>query len=854
MVNRGLLFTAVLSLLMALAITESAYAQSPVDSFHPVPSNSVTSIVVRPNGQILIGGTFYEIGTEVRNRLALLNHDGSLDTDFNPDLMSFDVRFGPPGLVNSIINLPDGRFLVAGAFDVISGEERHNAAVFHPDGSLDVSVDFGLRIASPANTVAVLPSGSFLVDSGFAGDEHRYYYYLPNGIWSPDGEGLGHFLWAPNDPTLSMVVQEDGIVLLGGRFTYVGDEPRNHIARIRPNVFYGAWIDESFNPDANDTVETIATQPDGKILIGGWFTAVGGVARNRIARLNPDGSVDAGFNPDADGFVKSILVQPDGKILIGGFFNSIGGATRNYIGRLNPDGSLDESFNPDANSGVSCMALEPDGKILIGGQFHTVGGTERPYIARLYPDGRVEKDFDPGPNSYVEAIAIQKDEKVLVGGSFTKIGDEPVHRIGRIHPDGALDADFNPDANSNVRSIVVQPDDRILIGGDFTAVGGITRNHIARLNPDGSLDPGFDPDANNRIVAIALQRDGKILVGGYFTVIGGISRSYIARLNPDGSLDPDFAPHVYYFVGCIAIQPDGKILIAGFLNATGWGIARLHPDGTVDAGFNCDPDQQISAINVQADGKILIGGMFTNVDGLASRRMARLNTNGSLDLSLYADANDSVDSIVIQADSKIVIGGAFTSLGGVTRNGIARLNLDGSLDESFSADINAGVRSIAVQVDGKILIGGGFTTVGGVTRNGIARLTNTDAAFQELRASSFGPPVAWMRGATSPEVGRVVFEHSIDGITWTVLGDGSRISGGWEFIGEPLPGGQNYYIRALGYASGGYGNASGSLYESVGRFYIKSVGFNRWPRGMDSRPPADRRRSIGRRSIGRSIG
>ena len=59
-------------------------------------------------------------------------------------------------------------------------------------------------------------------------------------------------------------------------------------------------------------------QADGKILIGGGFTTIGGVARNYIARLNPDGSLDTGFNPNANDYVYSIAVQADGKILIGG--------------------------------------------------------------------------------------------------------------------------------------------------------------------------------------------------------------------------------------------------------------------------------------------------------------------------------------------------------------------------------------------------------------------------------------------------------------------------------------------------------------------------------------------------------
>ena len=68
-----------------------------------------------------------------------------------------------------------------------------------------------------------------------------------------------------------------------------------------------------------------------------------------IARLNADGTLDTGFNPNANNDVYSIALQADGKILLGGRFTTIGGVQRNYIARLNADGTLDTGFNPNAN-------------------------------------------------------------------------------------------------------------------------------------------------------------------------------------------------------------------------------------------------------------------------------------------------------------------------------------------------------------------------------------------------------------------------------------------------------------------------------------------------------------------------
>src|SRR5207302_23710 len=94
-------------------------------------------------------------------------------------------------------------------------------------------------------------------------------------------------------------------------------------------------------------VDSLAVQADGKILVGGSFTTLGGQSRHYIGRLNADGTLNSSFNPGAaDWFVHSLVLQADGKILVGGQFTTLGGQSRSGIGRLNADGALDTSFNP----------------------------------------------------------------------------------------------------------------------------------------------------------------------------------------------------------------------------------------------------------------------------------------------------------------------------------------------------------------------------------------------------------------------------------------------------------------------------------------------------------------------------
>ena len=137
-------------------------------------------------------------------------------------------------------------------------------------------------------------------------------------------------------------MQVDGKILIGGAFTNFNGTARNYLARINAD----GSLDTGFNPNADSYVNGLAVQADGKILLVGDFTTVSGTTRNRIARINANGSLDTGFNPNANGGINNggincVTVQADGKILVGGGFTAIGGIGRNLIARLNANGSLD---------------------------------------------------------------------------------------------------------------------------------------------------------------------------------------------------------------------------------------------------------------------------------------------------------------------------------------------------------------------------------------------------------------------------------------------------------------------------------------------------------------------------------
>jgi uncharacterized delta-60 repeat protein len=199
-------------------------------------------------------------------------------------------------------------------------------------------------------------------------------------------------------------------------------------------------LDPNFEaPAVDDTIYSVAVQPDGKILIGGRFTEVDGQPLTSVARLNVDGSVDGTFNPPTlFRQVLTIAVQPDGKVLIGGNVFPFDSARQALI-RLNANGSIDEGFvDPgllrpgDFDGVVESIALQPDGKIVIGGDFAKVGGVSgesREQVARLNADGTVSSMGDAGVRGYGLYLTTT--------GSVTSADGQPyddlIPKIGRAH-------------------------------------------------------------------------------------------------------------------------------------------------------------------------------------------------------------------------------------------------------------------------------------------------------------------------------------------------------------------------------------------------------------------------------------
>ena len=356
------------------------------------------------------------------------------------------------------------------------------------------------------------------------------------------------FLSEVTGDVLATVVQEDGKILIGGGFGSINGVERYRVARLNAD----GSLDLSFNAGAGDwqgEVRAFAVQPNRQIIVGGDFYRVNGVIKNGVMRLNPDGTLDESFSTGsgpAGGGVNSIAIQPDGRILIAGEFTKVNGTNRSRIARLHADGSLDVTFlnvGSGPNGTITSMQLQPDGKVFIGGAFTAIGGTPRNSIAKLKTDGNLDISFYPGDfpsGSSINSVAVSTSGQVLVGGGFQiSLGfKSSLFNLARLNPDGGLDLAFQPFTDGQVYSIAVQQDSKIIFAGRFQTVSNVASTSLARLNVDGTLDttfaPGLAPNpALLTVNSVSLQADARALIAGNFKSINGVTRVGIARLNAD---------------------------------------------------------------------------------------------------------------------------------------------------------------------------------------------------------------------------------------------------------------------------------------------------------------------------------
>ena len=692
-------------------------------------------LMLLPSGKFLVAGRGVPLGGE-RSVVAQFNADGTLDTaGYNADSTA-----------------RPGRFVSASPFD---GAFR--------DAAFEPSTSAVLVVASDG-----VSNGSLMrVINGFLwpGFSARDPNFARVRV-QPDGRivTLGFLFRGPPDNHFYFILRRYGAN--GTPDTSFGPDGRREFA-------------VGISPFSAATA--LAIQPDGKYVAAG-YTFNGAHYDMVTIRVNADGSLDTSFGSGGEvatdiagthDVPNAIAVQPDGRILLAGYYHS-GGNEQFALVRYLADGALDASFGSGGmvlggssnGSAFTGVALQGDGRIVLSG-YVTAPSTIYPSFAaaRFNADGSADPSFAGGvrvlpklgvTGDRANDVAIQADGRILLAGASTNSGDDR-WLLARLMPDGSDDASFGtglfsllPDLvespESGFRAVKVRPDGRVLAAGYGNS--GFALAQFVNGIPDESFGThgratagNSDPFNPNRARSLALQPDGKALVAG----VSQQGTCSFARFDTAGLLDPTFgvagkvtSPMQGFGVeepgAAVALQADGKIVAAcAVLQGVklAWGVMRMNANGSFDTGFGTSGNGVVVtqtgtsydlpyAIAVQADGKIVVAGKTRRPDNVYRMLVIRYNADGSIDTGFgtggaaqfgFVDyASAWLTSMLLLPDGKIVVAGTADLGAGVPAFGVARLVANGTLDASFGNG-------------GKVGVGFGIAAVlGGLDRDESGRL------------------------------------------------------------------------------------------------------------------------------------
>jgi uncharacterized delta-60 repeat protein len=358
----------------------------------------VDAALALPNGSFYIAGEFQGTNPPSVNGVARFLPDGEFDPTFQFASITVAGTIIPTG-IRSLLVQPDGKLLVAG----------NGGAGFvqrlNPDGTPDNSFTGAVTQFHSVNFMALQTDGRIVIAGesfpiGFAGVTQPLLARL-NSNGSTDSSFnaspvlMNHFVYGGQIGGIQL--QPDQRLLVVGYFMGMTNRFRSGLVRLLSD----GEIDSSFSSGLifqngifpalgfDGIVTSEALQPDGKLLVGGNFSAVDGQTRHALARFNADGTLDPSFytGQTAWGGISGMALQPDGRIIIEGFLagQSFYGSS---IGRFNPDGSLDAFFDSDGlvvptSLGSTGLTVLTNGDLLVTGAWFSMDGLVRDGAARL---------------------------------------------------------------------------------------------------------------------------------------------------------------------------------------------------------------------------------------------------------------------------------------------------------------------------------------------------------------------------------------------------------------------------------------------------------------------------------------
>ncbi|HNP18553.1 MAG TPA: MBG domain-containing protein [Fulvivirga sp.] len=474
-------------------------------------------------------------------------------------------------------------------------------------------------------------------------------------------------------------------------------------------------------------------QDDGKIIIIGSFYSISNYDRNRICRLNIDGSVDTTFNANesfrTNDQIWDLKVDKDGRILLAGTFKIFDKNYKShYYGliRLNSDGTRDETFNPDFPNGWSsnAVAINKFGQIVIS---WSLLNTYRYTLKKINYDGSIDDSFTSFSSitENINQIQFTQDQGILITGG--DISNQAL--IKKINSDGTVNNSFNVtvslsgNSKCNISNATVDENGDITLSGNFKFCNGIPRNAICKIDSQGNVIEQFNVQIfnNSQVTNHIVLPNGDFRFVGRFSFSEQQDASNISDMmivDASGNiknkcLDETGQKNILSIKNILDTH-DNKYFIFG--NGSYNGVSVYH--FKIDSNNKLDPNFNnlrnrfggVYANHVQEDGKIIIGGDFNFIDKIPQNNIARLDFDGSVDMTFNSNTGTNGPIFVMkeQYDGKIICGGKFTFYNQAYRKGLVRILNDGSIDMEFDPYLEdfAFIYAIAIQDDGKILIKG----------------------------------------------------------------------------------------------------------------------------------------------------
>ena len=336
-------------------------------------------------------------------------------------------------------------------------------------------------------------------------------------------------LWGQNGTAFAVEIVGN-TAYIGGAFTaarrYAQSQPRLNLMAINMAANPPSNSLLPFQADTNEGGTVRALASDGTWLyVGGQFTSIDGVPRNRLARINlANGQVDQGFNYNVNNTVRDLLVVNVNNVntlFMVGDFTAINGTARRRAAAINlADGQL-TLFNPNLNAKTYAVAYSAAaGQVLVGGNFTTVGGMARSFLAALSPtNGALQGQPYNSLGDVVLDITTGNagnGERVFVagGGGFNSAAAWNIGGGARL---------WRQQANGDVQAVRFAANN-VYFGFHDGFGGNTTLRLLAADAVSGALVPGFAPASSGAIGVMAIDIDGPYLVSaGKFPRMGGVA-------------------------------------------------------------------------------------------------------------------------------------------------------------------------------------------------------------------------------------------------------------------------------------------------------------------------------------------